>query len=134
MRKYEVMIIIDSDTDERQVPGLVDKYLEVITKGGGTVESNEIWGRRRLAYDINKKSEGIYAVLRITADPAVVQEMDRRMGIEEQIVRTKVLRIEEPRKSKDKDKDAKSEDSKAATSEDSSAAKPEDPNAPKSQD
>ena len=134
MRKYEVMIIIDSDTDERQVPGLVDKYLEVITKGGGTVESNEIWGRRRLAYDINKKSEGIYAVLRITADPAVVQEMDRRMGIEEQIVRTKVLRIEEPRKSKDKDKDAKSEDSKAAESEDSSAAKPEDPKAPKSQD
>ncbi len=124
MRKYEVMVIIDSDTDERQVPGLVDKYLEVITKGGGTVESNEIWGRRRLAYDINKKSEGIYAVLRITAEPAVVQEMDRRMGIEEAIVRTKVLRIEEPRKSKDKD--AKSEDAKAAKSEDSKPAKSED--------
>lgn len=126
MRKYEVMIIIDSDTDERQVPGLVDKYLEVITTGGGTVESNDIWGRRRLAYDINKKSEGIYAVLKITAEPAVVQEMDRRMGIDEAIVRTKVLRIEEPRKSKDKDKDkaAKSDDAAAETSDDAKAAKP----------
>ncbi len=119
MRKYEVMIIIDSDIDERQVPGLVDKYLEIITKGGGTVESNDLWGRRRLAYDINKKSEGIYAVLRVIAEPAVVQEMDRRMGIDEQIVRTKVLRIEEPRKSKDKD--AKSDETKAAKSEDAAA-------------
>ncbi len=124
MRKYEIMIIIDSDTDERQVPGLVDKYLEVITKGGGTVESNELWGRRRLAYDINKKSEGIYAVLRITAEPAVVQEMDRRMGIEEQIVRTKVLRIEEPKASKSKDKKAPA--SEDVTSDDDGAAKSED--------
>ena len=83
MRKYEVMIIIDSDVDERQVPALVEKHLGTITKGGGTVDSNDLWGRRRLAYDINKKSEGIYVVLRITADSAVVQEMDRLMGIDE---------------------------------------------------
>lgn len=121
MRKYEVMIIIDSDTDERQVPGLVDKYLEIITKGDGTIESNDLWGRRRLAYDINKKSEGIYAVCRVICEPAVVQEMDRRMGIDEAIVRTKVLRIEEPRKSKSKDKDK----DKAAKSEDAAAEKSE---------
>ena len=128
MRKYEVMIIIDSDVDERQVPGLVDKYLEVITKGGGTVDSNELWGRRRLAYDINKKSEGIYAVLKVTAEPAVVQEMDRRMGIEEQIVRTKVLRIEEPKMSKLKEeaKDAKAKEAKAAKIAEAKAAKSED--------
>jgi len=131
MRKYEVMIIIDSDTDERQVPGLVDKYLEVITTGGGTVESNDLWGRRRLAYDINKKSEGIYAVLRVTAESAVVQEMDRRMGIDEAIVRTKVLRIEEPRKSKDKDKAAKSDDAATATSDDATAVKSDDAKAAK---
>ncbi|RMB61322.1 30S ribosomal protein S6 [Tessaracoccus antarcticus] len=116
MRKYEVMVIIDSDVDERQVPALVEKHLETITKGGGTVDNNDLWGRRRLAYDINKKSEGIYAVLRITAEPAVVQEMDRLMGIDEAIVRTKVLRVEEPKKSKDKDKDSK--ESKAVKSED----------------
>ena len=111
MRKYEVMIIVDSDVDERQVPSLIEKHLETITKGGGTVDNTDIWGRRRLAYDINKKSEGIYVVLRITAEPAVIQEMDRRMGIDEAIVRTKVLRYEEPKISKS---DAKSEAKTAA--------------------
>ena len=71
MRKYEVMVLIDSEVDERLVPALVDKHLEVITKGGGTVDNTDHWGRRRLAYDINKKSEAIYAVLQITAEPAI---------------------------------------------------------------
>lgn len=95
MRKYEVMVLIDSDVDERQVPVLVDKHLEVITKGGGTVDDIDHWGRRRLAYDINKKSEASYAVVRITAEPALVAELDRLMSIDEKIVRTKVLRIQD---------------------------------------
>lgn len=95
MRKYEVMVLIDSDVDERQAPALVEKHLEVITKGGGTVDNTDIWGRRRLAYDINKKSEAIYAVLQVTAEPATVSEMDRLMTIDEKIVRTKVLRLED---------------------------------------
>ena len=95
MRKYEVMVLIDSDVDERQVPALVEKHLEVITKGGGSVDNTDIWGRRRLAYDINKKSEAIYAVLQISAEPAIVSEMDRLMSIDERIVRTKVLRRED---------------------------------------
>ena len=95
MRKYEVMILIDSDVDERQVPTVVDKHLETITKGGGTVDNIDIWGRRRLAYDINKKSEALYAVVQLTAEPAVVKEMDRLLYIDEQIVRTKVLRLED---------------------------------------
>ncbi|AQP48689.1 30S ribosomal protein S6 [Tessaracoccus aquimaris] len=95
MRKYEVMVLIDSDVDERQAPALVDKHLEVITKDGGTIDNIDIWGRRRLAYDINKKSEAIYAVLQLTAEPATVSEMDRLMSIDERVVRTKVLRLED---------------------------------------
>ncbi|SHJ10928.1 small subunit ribosomal protein S6 [Tessaracoccus bendigoensis DSM 12906] len=95
MRKYEVMVLIDSDVDERQAPALVDKHLEVITKDGGTIDNIDIWGRRRLAYDINKKSEAIYAVLQVTAEPATVSEMDRLMSIDEKVVRTKVLRRED---------------------------------------
>lgn len=95
MRKYEVMILVDSDIDERQVPGLVDKHLEVVTKGGGTVDNIDVWGRRRLAYDINKKSEASYAVVQLTAEPTVVQELDRLLGIDEKVVRTKVLRLED---------------------------------------
>ena len=94
MRKYEVMIIIDPDTDERQVAPTLDNYLKVITNAGGTVENIDIWGRRRLAYEIRKKPEGIYAVVNLTANPADVQEMDRQLGINESIMRTKVLRTD----------------------------------------
>ena len=94
MRKYEIMVLVDSDIDERQVPGLIEKHLEAITAGGGTVDNVDHWGRRRLAYDINKKSEASYAVMQVTCDPGLVQEMDRLMGIDERIVRTKVLRLE----------------------------------------
>ena len=94
MRKYEMMVLVDSDVDERQVPALVEKHLEVITKGGGTVDNIDCWGRRRLAYDINKKSEASYAVVQLTAEHPVVAELDRLMGIDEKIVRTKVLRLD----------------------------------------
>ena len=56
------------------------------------MDSNDVWGRRRLAYDINKKSEGIYVVINVTAEPAVVKEMDRQFTLNEQIMRTKVIR------------------------------------------
>ena len=92
MRKYEVMVLVDADVDDRKVQGLVEKHLETITKGGGTIESTDFWGRRRLAYDINKKSEANYAVVQLTAEPALVSELERLMSIDEAIVRTKVLR------------------------------------------
>jgi small subunit ribosomal protein S6 len=92
MRKYEVVVIVDPDVDDRQVNGLLEKPLAGLTKAGGTVDSIDVWGRRRLAYDINKKSEGIYVVLNVTAEPAVVKEMDRQFTLNEQIMRTKVIR------------------------------------------
>jgi small subunit ribosomal protein S6 len=92
MRKYEVVVIIDPGVDDRQVNGLLDKPLAGLTKAGGTVDNIDIWGRRRLAYEINKKSEGIYAVINLSAEPAVVKEMDRQFTLNEQIMRTKVIR------------------------------------------
>jgi small subunit ribosomal protein S6 len=92
MRKYEVVVIIDPDVDDRQVSGLLDKPLAGFTKAGGTVDNLDLWGRRRLAYDIRKKSEGIYAVINVTAEPAVVKELDRQFTLNEQIMRTKVIR------------------------------------------
>ncbi|MCL2316316.1 MAG: 30S ribosomal protein S6 [Actinomycetia bacterium] len=94
MRKYEIMAIIDPDVNERAVPALVDKYLQVITKENGTVDGTDIWGRRRLAYPINKKTEGIYVVLNVTALPATVAEMDRLMSIDESFMRAKVMRTD----------------------------------------
>ena len=92
MRKYEVVVIIDPEVDDRQVNGLLDKPLAGLTKAGGTVDNIDVWGRRRLSYDIRKKSEGIYAVINLTAEPAVVKELDRQFTLNEQIMRTKVIR------------------------------------------
>lgn len=94
MRKYEIMIIIDPHVDERQVPALLEKHQLVITAADGTVDSQDIWGKRRMAYEINKKPEGTYAVLNVTATVDAVKEMDRLMSIDEQIMRAKVMRTD----------------------------------------
>ena len=92
MRAYEVMVILDPSLEERTVEPSLDKYLNVIRKDGGSVESVDIWGRRRLAYEINKQAEGIYAVVSLTAEPATVKELDRQLGLNESVLRTKVMR------------------------------------------
>jgi len=94
MRPYEVMVIFDPDTDERQVQPTLDQHLTVITKAGGTVNSQDVWGRRRLAYEIRKKSEGIYVVLTLSAQPDDVKELDRQFTLNESIMRTKVIRTD----------------------------------------
>ena len=92
LRAYEVMVILDPSLDERTVEPSLDKYLNVVRKDGGTVDKVDIWGRRRLAYEIKKNAEGIYAVINLTATPATVAEFDRQLGLNEAILRTKVLR------------------------------------------
>ena len=92
MRQYEVMVILDPELDERTVAPSLDTFLNVIRQDGGTVGSVDVWGRRRLAYDIKKKSEGIYAILDISASPAAVAELDRQLGLNESVLRTKVIR------------------------------------------
>ncbi|HET9999129.1 MAG TPA: 30S ribosomal protein S6 [Nocardioides sp.] len=92
MRTYEVMVILDPSLEERTVEPSLDKYLNVVRKDGGSVESVDVWGRRRLAYEINKQAEGIYAVVSLTAEPATVKELDRQLGLNESVLRTKVLR------------------------------------------
>ena len=95
MHKYEVMVILDAEVDEKTVGPSLDKFLNVIRNGGGTVDSVDIWGRRRLAYEINKKTEAIYAVLSLTAKSADIVELDRQLKLSEAVLRTKVLRADE---------------------------------------
>ena len=92
MRQYELMVILDPETEERTVGTTMDKFLAVVKNDGGTVDNVDIWGRRRLAYDIRKKSEGIYVVVTMTAEPATAQELDRQLNLNESIMRTKLLR------------------------------------------
>jgi small subunit ribosomal protein S6 len=86
------MVILDPEVEERTVAPSLDKYLSVITTEGGSVDKVDIWGRRRLAFDIAKKSEGIYAVVDFTATSATAKELDRQLGLNEVVLRTKILR------------------------------------------
>ena len=94
MRHYEIMIILDPSLEERTVQPSLDQFLTVVTGGGGKVEKVDVWGKRRLAYQIEKKSEGFYAVVDVTAEPATVLELDRQLNLNESILRTKVTRPE----------------------------------------
>ena len=94
MRHYEMMIILDPGLEEGVVQPSLDQFLTVVTTGGGTVDKVDVWGRRRLAYDIDKRSEGIYAVIDMNAEPGTVRELDRQLGLNEAVLRTKVLRPE----------------------------------------
>ncbi len=93
--QYELMVILDPGIDERQVPALLDRFLTVITADGGTIDKVDVWGRRRLAYEIQKKTEGTYAVVDFTATSEATQELDRQLKLNESVMRTKVLRAEE---------------------------------------
>lgn len=95
MHQYELMVILDPEIDERTVAPSLDKFLNVIRNDGGTIDNVDIWGRRRLAYEIAKKTEGIYAVVNLTANPSATVELDRQLGLSEAVLRTKVLRAEE---------------------------------------
>nr|WP_216848644.1 MULTISPECIES: 30S ribosomal protein S6 [unclassified Rathayibacter] len=89
------MVILDPEIDERTVAPSLDKFLNVIRTDGGTIDKVDVWGRRRLAYEINKKSEGIYAIVDFTSTSAAANELDRQLKLSEAVMRTKVLRAEE---------------------------------------
>ncbi len=92
MRQYEMMVILDPEVDERTVQPSLEKYLSVITGNSGTVDKLDIWGRRRLAYPIKKRNDGIYAVINFTAESGTAKELERQFGLNEAILRTKLLR------------------------------------------
>jgi small subunit ribosomal protein S6 len=94
MRRYEMMIILDPSLEEQTVQPSLDQFLTVVKAGGGSVDKVDVWGRRRLAYEIDKKTDGIYAVIDMLAEPATVRELDRQLSLNEAVLRTKILRPE----------------------------------------
>jgi len=87
------MVILDPDLEERTVAPSLEQYLNnVVVKDGGSVEKVDVWGRRRLAYEVDKNAEGIYAVIELQAEPATVKELDRQLSLNESVLRTKVIR------------------------------------------
>ena len=94
MRHYEMMVILDPELEERTVAPSLDQFLNVVRQAGGSVEKVDVWGKRRLSYEIAKKTEGIYAVVDMTSEPAAVKELDRQLNLTEVVLRTKLIRPE----------------------------------------
>ena len=94
MRNYEMVVILDPAIDERTVGTTFEKLIQVVPAQGGTVENIDLWGRRKFAYEINKKSEGIYVVLTFSANAETASELDRQLGLNESVLRTKLIRTD----------------------------------------
>ena len=92
-RQYEIMVILAPDLEERTVQPTLNTFLNVIRQEDGSVEEVDVWGRRRLAYDIDKAADGIYAVIDVTCSANAVSELDRQLNLNESVLRTKVMRL-----------------------------------------
>lgn len=95
MNKYEVLYVLRADLDEQVTADLVTKFNGVITSGGGTVDSCDQWGKRRLAYIIDYQNEGYYVLARFTAESDVPSELERNFRITEGVLRFMVTRMPE---------------------------------------
>jgi len=94
MRRYELMVILDPELEERTVAPSLENYLKIIKESGGKVDKLDIWGKRRMTFEMKKKSEGIYAVVDMHCEPAAIKELDRQLNLNEAVLRTKVVRPE----------------------------------------
>ena len=94
MRKYETIFVAQPSLDDEAVKALIEKFKGVIENGGGTVENVDFWGKRRLAYEINKVNEGFYTLINFTADAELPKELDRVFRITDGVIRHIIVKEE----------------------------------------
>ncbi len=92
MRPYESMIVFDTSVDAQTIQVALDRALETIKKNGGTPGALDRWGKRPLAYEINKRKEGYYVLAEFTGNPTTVAELDRILTLSDEVMRFKILR------------------------------------------
>lgn len=99
MNKYELTYIIDTAVEETARAALVEKFTQLIKDNGGEVSKVDeaIWGKRRLAYPINYKTEGYYLLVNFEANADVPKEIERNMQINESVIRYLIVKVEEKR-------------------------------------
>ena len=91
MNKYEVLYILDAKIDDAAKDALIEKFKGVVESAGGAVENVDKWGVKKLAYEINFKSEGYYVLMNFTANADLPQELERQMRITEEVIEVKPL-------------------------------------------
>lgn len=92
MREYEIMAILDPEADEQTVAGVVDRITQILSGREGEVSNVDRWGRRKLAYEINRKSEGNYVLVVFKSDPEALAELDRVLNLADEVIRFKIIR------------------------------------------
>ncbi|MGQ0670497.1 MAG: 30S ribosomal protein S6 [Actinomycetota bacterium] len=91
LKQYEVMLILPPEADESVVGGAADRISRVVSEGGGEVTNVDRWGRRRLAFEIDRQSEGYYVVIEFKAEPGAITELDRTLTLADEVLRFKVV-------------------------------------------
>jgi small subunit ribosomal protein S6 len=104
MRIYENLFIVKPDATEEEIDHLVDQMSKSVTGAGGTIDKVDKWGKRRLAYRIEKHREGSYVLMQFTAEPATVREFERRLRVQDAVIKFLTVRIDETLKRLDKRK------------------------------
>lgn len=102
MRIYEELFIIRPDAPEEEIDAYIEQIKELIVKSGGTVEKADKWGVRKLAYRVDKRTEGFYVLVQFTAEAAAVKEVERRMRVTDMVIKWITVRIDEKLKKLEK--------------------------------
>lgn len=101
-RTYEVVFIIDPDAEDAEVMRLTEAVQKIITDQGGSVTKTEMMGKRQLAYEINHKRDGVYVLLEVDGSGAEIAELERRMRVNDRILRYMTVRVDEDRRRAEK--------------------------------
>ncbi|MGC4055383.1 MAG: 30S ribosomal protein S6 [Paludibaculum sp.] len=102
MRIYEELFIVRPDVTEEEIDAYIEQIKQVITSAGGTIDKVDKWGVRRLAYRVNKRSEGFYTLIQFSAEAATVKEVERRMRVTDLVMKWITVRIDEKLKKLEK--------------------------------
>ena len=85
------MLILPAEADESVVSAALDRITRIVSEGGGAVGNVDRWGRRRLAFEVDRQTEGYYVVVEFTAEPVVITELERTLHLADEILRFKVV-------------------------------------------
>jgi small subunit ribosomal protein S6 len=95
MRHYEVMVILDAGLEDESIRTVLDRATRLFATNGASVGKVDRWGKRRFAYEVRHRSEGYYVLIDVMAEPAAVAEVDRMLGLADEVIRHKVIRLPE---------------------------------------
>jgi small subunit ribosomal protein S6 len=104
-RQYEVVFIVDPAADDDEVNRLTENHKQIVTERGGVITKSESWGKRPLAYEILHKSEGTFVLMEIEGSGREISELERRMRVNDRIIRYLTVRVDEDRRRAQKFKD-----------------------------